>query len=301
MPGNCRPRCPSRYDRNRCRHMGQALPEGHRYHGYHIAGTSSREHRLPHRHYVDADLNFFVLPDGIYIDWTRKSPTVGWEAPVLDPFIRKTGIDPRKSPKSEWVKEWLAHQAGFVTLFMRELRSALDEVARETGRRIPVAAQIKGGWRLGKRTPECFMDGIDIATWAGEGLVDIVAPGENLFHAPVNLDHFHQLIAGTDCQLWGCIHQRARECYPFQNLGSPDNAGIEARVDPWIAMRTAADLYNQDAKGLFLWESGELPTVPARWNILKNLGDRKRLKNMFGPPIGFRDGRHRFEQLRLES
>lgn len=239
--------------------------------------------------------------DGIYIDWTRKSPTVGWEPPVLDSFIAKTGKNPKQLPRSQWVDDWLAHRAGFVTQFMRELRAALDEVAQETGRRIPIASQIPGGWRLAKQSPACLMDGLDIATWACEGLVDIIAPGESLFHAPVNLDHFHALLAGTDCELWGCIHQRARECYPFEYMASPDDAGIESHVDPWVVMRTAADLYNQNANGVFLWESGELPTVPARWEILKNLGDREQLKTMFGPAIGFRDGRHRVAQRQLQE
>jgi hypothetical protein len=183
---------------------------------------------------------------------------------------------------------------------MRELRAALDEVEEETGRRVPIASQVATGWQFARSIPECAMDGLDVATWAREGLVDIVAPAKGLFHDEIHLDHFHRLLEGTNCELWGCIHQRARECYPFDFRDHRDASHLESRVDPWIVMRTAADLYNQGAAGVFLWESGELPTVPARWEVLKHLGDRQRLTNMFGPPIGFYDGRHRFAQIRLE-
>lgn len=236
--------------------------------------------------------------DGIYIDFTRKSPMVGWEAPVLESFIKIYRKDPRKLPASEWLMEWLQHQCGFVTEFMRRLRETLDLAGKERGCRIPVACQVPHGWQFSRAISEAYFNAIDIATWAREGLVDIVAPSADLWHAPIHLDHMETLVAGTACELWGCLHQRAGECYPDKHEA---DANLEAHTDPWLIMRTAADLYNQGAAGLFLWESGELATVPSRWEVLKHLGDRDGLRQAFGVPIGFCDGRHRNTDLRLDK
>jgi len=238
--------------------------------------------------------------DGIYIDFTRKSPVVGWEPPVLDSFKATYGKDPYALPASEWIHEWMAHQCSFVTRFMRELRAALDNVESETGRRLPIAAQVPAGWRFYRNVPECYANGLDIATWAQEGLVDIVAPSDDLWHRPIYLDHLPRLFDGTNTALWGCLHQRAEECYPSGHDADDGNVYLEAHVDPMLVLRSAADLYHQGAEGLFLWEAGDLPTVLPRWELFNSLGDREGLAAMFGPPIAGRDGRQRFEQWVLE-
>lgn len=237
--------------------------------------------------------------DGIYIDFTRKSPMVGWEPPVLDSFKAIYGKDPHDLPEIEWNADWMAHQAGFVTQFMRELRAALNEVESQTGRHLPVAAQVPAGWRFHRNMPECYANGLDVAAWAREGLVDIIAPSDDLWYRPIHLDHLPALLEGTHCELWGCLHQRAPECFPSRHAADDANVYLEAHVDPMIILRSAADLYNQGAAGIFLWESGELPSVLPRWEVLKHLGDRERLKGMFGPSVGFMDGRGRMGQIHL--
>ena len=237
--------------------------------------------------------------DGIYIDWTRKSPVVGWEPAVIEPFKSKHGKDPHRLPQSEWIVDWLAHQCGFVTEFMRELRAELDKAGAETGRRIPIAVQVPHGWHHARAIPEFYWNGLDVAAWAREGLVDIVAPSADLWHAPIRLDHLPPMFDGTGCELWGCIHQRVPECFPSRK-SDDRHAFLEAHLDPMIVLRAAADLYNSGAEGLFLWECGETPGVLPRWELLRHLGDRDRLTLMFGPKIGRMDGKHRFEQYTLE-
>jgi hypothetical protein len=83
----------------------------------------------------------------------------------------------------------------------------------------------------------------------------------------------------------------------------PDAEGevyLEAHVDPWLVLRTAADLYQQGVEGVFLWEAGQTPAVPQRWEILKRLGDREWVTQQFGRPVGPTDGRASIPHLRVE-
>jgi len=249
--------------------------------------------------------------DGIYIDFMRKYPIVGWEPAVLDSFKAKHGCDPQEyeDDRGDWRYAWLGHGCGFVTRFMRDLRASLDEVGREIGKRIPVAVQVPGGWHFTLGIPRCYFNGLDVETWAREGLVDIVAPSASdcLWHEQVSFDRLGPLLEGTNCRLWGALGQQVREGHPSKTSGRRDairDADAEAYpiadLDPWRIARTAADMYNQGADGIYLWEAHEVPCVLQRWDVLKNLGNREWLNDVFGHPIGPYDGRHVFKQTPLE-
>ena len=247
--------------------------------------------------------------DGIYIDFMRKYPVVGWEPPVLDSFKEKFGRDPRGLPAEEWFEPWLAHQCGFVTRFMRDLRASLNEVGEQSGRRIPVAVQTHGGWRFTHDIPECYLYGLDVATWAREGLIDIFAPSpsDNLWHELMSLDRTRPLVADTNCEIWPCLGQFAPELYPngrnpnLHCVEDPEaDVMLRADLDPWRIARAADDLYNQAADGLFVWEMHEAAAVPQHWEVLRRLGDREWLRRTFGRPIGPFDGSHVIEQWPLQ-
>lgn len=248
--------------------------------------------------------------DGIYLDFLRKSPIVGWEPAVLGSFKEKHGFDPsqRQCPREDWLHDWLAHQCSFVTRFMRDLRSALDEEGKRIGRRIPVAAHVPGRWHFSEGIPLCSFDGLDIVTWAKEGLVDILALSgtDCLWHEHVSMDRIGPLVSGTGCKLWGSIGQWVKEALPARGEGTryaiddpSAPASPMADLDPWRVARAAADFYNQGADGVLVWEAHELPCVPQRWEVLRKIGHRDWLRKAFGHPIGPMDGRHVFQQVRL--
>lgn len=232
--------------------------------------------------------------DGVYLDFTRKLPVVGWEEPVLDSFVRTHGFDPRQRPVEQWIHDWLSHQCEFVTTFIRELRASLDRVTG-AGRRMPLAVQVPHGWHHTTGTLQCTFEGLDVATWASEGLVDIVVPSAELWYTPISLERFRAALRGTNCAVWGCVHQRAQEC-----IAAPSAKMPEAHMDPWLIARAAADLLNQQAEGIFLWEAGELPTVPQRWDVLGDMGDRERLCAQFVPRLGPYDSSQSVKQLTLQ-
>ena len=60
--------------------------------------------------------------------------------------------------------------------------------------------------------------------------------------------------------------------------------------------RSFADLYNQGAEGVYIWEAHDVPTVPQRWDVLKRIGDRQFLNDTFSSLIGPYDGNHSFQQ-----
>ena len=259
--------------------------------------------------------------DGIFLDFMRKPPIVGWEPAALDSFKAQYGEDPRHhdGPREDWIHEWMAHQCSFVTQFMRDLRASLDEVGRELGRRVPVAVHVPGKWHFGLSVLSSYFSALDVATWAREGLIDIVAPSASdcLWHEHVSLDRVGPMVRGTGCELWASLGMQARALWatkvrdkaretavgdirPLDRYNQP-NPFPKADLDPWRVARSADDMYNQAAQGLFLWEAQELPVVLQRWDVLKRLGDRDWLRRTFGHPIGPFDGRHVFKQTVLDT
>ena len=235
--------------------------------------------------------------DGLYLDFARKPPLVGWEPAMLDSFKKKYKVDPKKAPRDEWFEPWIAHWCSFVTEFMRDLREALDHVERERGRRIPVMAQVNGNWRFTGGFPSSRMDGLDPVVWAKEGLIDYLAPCEPsaLWHQGQSFDRWGPLLKGTKCKLWGAMGPMFREGY--RSSKQREQYGDQrADLDPWRLMRHAADMYNQGAEGIYIWEAHDTPSVPQRWEVLKRIGDRKFLNETFSALIGPYDGSHTFRQ-----
>ncbi len=238
--------------------------------------------------------------DGIYIDFLRFDPVVGFEAPIVDSFQAVYGKNPRNPAMSDTDAEWLAHKASFVTGFLRELRAALAPVERERGARIPIATQVFAvrNYSNGRFADASMHNGLDIQAWAREGLVDIVAPSTTRNYGNHCYDHIRALLSGSDCRLWACLGQHDDALFPTDyhwetyTSKDPDKRVMPiADLDAWRVARAAADAYHQDVEGVFLWEAGDVPSVLSRWEILRRLGDREWLMNLFGPPVGPFDGR----------
>lgn len=245
--------------------------------------------------------------DGVYIDFCRFPHVIGFEDIVLQPFLKEHG-DPRQYP--ELTGAWLAHRCSYGTEFMRRLRAMLDEVGRKTGKRIPLAVQLSDERQT---LPGCkgffdtnYVNGFDVATWAREGLIDIFAPSKSMDYGCISMDHFVKQVEGTSCSLWGCLGQHAVPLRPDDydwEVFFSDNPEKKimpiADMDGLRILRSAAEAYHQGAEGVFLWEAGPCPEVPAHWDYLRRLGHRDEIMTMFGPPVGFFDGRLRINQRQV--
>ena len=107
--------------------------------------------------------------DGIAILYNRAPPLVGYEPELVDGFRAETGLDARELAEDD--ERWLRYRGRALTAFMRELRAALDDLARETGRpRVTVSAVV-----MGRHADNAFY-GMDTHAWAEEGIVDTLIP-----------------------------------------------------------------------------------------------------------------------------
>jgi len=246
--------------------------------------------------------------DGIYIDLLRFPWIIGSDEPIIEEFEKQVGYRPTEKDFSS--ETWLKIRAGFVTEFMRKVRTMLNDVGHKQGRNIQLAIQgfSERSTSESGMIDENYMQGYDIKTWATEGLIDIFAPSTSRNHQPISLLYYDNLLKDTNCELWGCLGQHHQSLFAtdynhgiyFKN--NPDKKITPiADLDPLRVVRNAVDYYNQQAKGLFLWEAGDVPTCPFRWNYLRTLGHKEKWMNTFTPQIGYFDGRQHLEQIKEKS
>lgn len=234
--------------------------------------------------------------DGIYIDFLRKSPIVGWEDRSVEDFASRHGYDPRETRPADFKLRWIEHLCTYPTLLLRELREALEPVERELGRRLPVAVNVRGGWRFTDGLTSGVIEGLDPFTWAREGLVDIVIPGHDLWLLTESLDRYLHDLADTECQVWGAIGPQVRAVH--RSGGEKEAFGAEyADTDPWRYLQAAHDYYSQGAPGVALWEAQDIPSVPQVWNTISHrIGSHTELCKEFGDKLGRYDGSDKFER-----
>ncbi len=84
-----------------------------------------------------------------------------------------------------------------LTQFVRSVRTMLQEIARKRGRPFLLAV------RLSHRIESCHFDGIDVETWAREGLVDLLVLGTRSLD--VDVYAFRRITDGTHVKLYPVI------------------------------------------------------------------------------------------------
>src|SRR5437867_4207663 len=101
--------------------------------------------------------------DGICVAYNRRPPFLEYEPPIVESFRSRYGLDPRKLEERD--SRWLSHRATVMTQWMRELRQALDEVARERhlSKPLDLSAIVMGS------EAENLYYGLDLAAWIREG------------------------------------------------------------------------------------------------------------------------------------
>ncbi len=234
-------------------------------------GEDREGNRTPRISYSYPEVRAFVVSllremserpiDGVCLLYNRRPPLVEYEPPLVDGFMRAYGRDPRTLPEDD--PEWLGFRAGTLTQFMRDVRAAMDEASRGSSRRLAVSAIVTAS------EAENLMQGIDLAAWVREGLVDTLIPysprpdfrpffnesSSMVWTDPAQLEFLLETVAGSSCALAPNVMPRS--------------------MSPEDYRRQAAAIYAAGADNLFFWDSaggGCRANFGHAWNALRRLG-----------------------------
>jgi hypothetical protein len=186
--------------------------------------------------------------DGIQLHLNRSEPYVFYEEPVVRAFQEKHGQDPRTLSVED--PRWLAHSAGYLTRFIREVRKLVDEKpGRELG--ITISGR-KNGQPAHYEENHC-----DVETWLRERLVNYIMATPHL-HA--SLLKKWRKIAGDSVHLWPDLMPRAQSAASYA--------------------RTAKMYYEAGADGLCLWDGERRTARISEWAAVQRLGHIKQLDRL---------------------
>jgi len=234
--------------------------------------------------------------DGIYLDFTRFPPWVLYEPPVVESFMKRYGDDPKTLPDNDL--KWLKHRAGYMTEFMRALRTELGNVGRRMNRKVTLIAQVDCQPAFvtnpSGRADVNLVNALDLMTWVEEELIDVLAVSRERIYSNINLDYYARMTEGKKCRLWAVLGQTdltlLPEDYDWQDYFGGWPRKMIPQLDPRRLLRHANDLYNQGAEAILIWEMGGVPFLLPRWNELRRMGHREELSRQFGAKIGRFDG-----------
>ena len=192
--------------------------------------------------------------DGVCLTFIRGVPCVLYEQPLLDSFRKQYGQDPLELAEDD--PRWLTHKAMWVTNFVREVREELNEMGKRLGRRVQLSAYALNN------VPYCLSYGLDVGTWAQEGLVDFIISNptrDKEMH--VEVAGFAELVQGTNCRLYADMLPR--------------------QMSPAQYQQKALDYYNAGADGLAFWDAttSEIDRLCLKdqWSMIRRLGHKEDL------------------------
>ena len=166
-------------------------------------------------------------PDGLHLIFNRGIPCSYYEEPVMDGFRRQHDADIRELDARD--PQVVTFRNQYVTTFLRELKDRL----RQDGKGgMKVAANVLQTESLNEEF------GLDVRTWARDGLVDRLMPfrWEHRVGSPdtaaIDMAYYTDVVEGTPCEL-----------YPFAFNGNLDRRKLphEHRSDALKLIRAGAD------------------------------------------------------------
>ena len=159
---------------------------------------------------------------------------------------------------------WLSYRATFLTRFMREVRQAMNQAAREQNREKPIQVT---AIVMSSREENLYY-AMDVEGWVREGLVDAMIPytsvtglnsGADSWMDPKEALFFQRITRGTACRL-------ALNLMPRQ-------------VAPEDYRKRAHALYRAGIEHLFFWDTNARNDFSTSWNGLRRLGQREELQS----------------------
>jgi hypothetical protein len=172
--------------------------------------------------------------DGAHVVFCRGVPVVLYEAPFIEIFKKRYGVDPRKSDENTdpRIKEaW----ASVVTTFMREARSMLDEEQnrRGDGKRLQLSAMVFGN------EYDNMLYGLDVRQWVEQGLIDEIFTYKWDIGAQKRVDDIDFFIK--------ICRPKGIPFYPSHMVAPPNYANSIAQLLTW---------YEKGVQGLVFFDAG---------------------------------------------
>lgn len=220
--------------------------------------------------------------DALVPDFCRQPPMLMYHPALVEPFMKKTGCDPRKidSGKPEDYREWFQYRADVMTGFVHRLREEVRRQERELGRPCPIIA------RIPDNAPWLNVAyGIDSARWLAEDLVD----GTMLSPFPLSVEdegrfHEHHIAEA---------HRYGKPCigglgsFNLMREGATVNQMV-ANHRQWFFPRPAHELVHRQlqdgADGVSVYQSESLVRLPYLQELLRDIADKeaaaRRLKTL---------------------
>ncbi len=233
--------------------------------------------------------------DGVTLVYTRGIPYVLFEEPVLERFQEKyPGVNPCELPLADERVHGL--HCEIMTEFMRELHSRIEEACKRLGRR-PLAIHAY----VGSSLQENRLFGLDVETWAKEGLIDSISVYplaiQERLEGLMQEDHpelidlekyhkasresFHKIIHRDVEYLWHIKPEAAKE---YVEMGK--KYGVKVYVDLLDRLRKSEDyvadaleLMEQGVENFSLWDCDIRAEVKAEWETASRLGHIEELKS----------------------
>jgi len=185
---------------------------------------------------------------GIHLEFMRHPPFVGYDAPLVEAFQKAHGVSPL-DPDFELWEEWQAAQTEVMTGFVRKVRALLDAEGEKQGTRFGLTARIDyRNYRA---------QSLDLETWAREGLVDAIIPGDyTIRNHPIDLSPFQKMVEGTKVKVYSSL---SPEETGTRDPGPEDD---EAGVPPPQGMMPVRDIkafvvdaFRQGASGVYMFNN----------------------------------------------
>lgn len=201
---------------------------------------------LPKLSYAFPEVRQFILDlidevsafdiDGINLGFNRGPLFVGYEAPVVDSFIKKFGDDPRKLSDND--PRIIQHKADFITQLVHEIKQRVLQISTEKGKKIKLSA-----WPTGWTQELNLFHALDVRTWLKRNLIDSIVG--------IVEEDLLELAKNSGCKIYWGLGAREPESY----------------------VTNASKGIKHNADGFTIWDIDiNVMEMPEHWEVIKNLG-----------------------------
>ena len=214
-------------------------------------------------------------PDGVHLDFLRHPPFVGYDEPMIKTFQQRHGVNPREVTEDE---RWIELCAEVMTKFVREVRKLVDQASTAQNKQMTLSTSFD---YLSYR-----QQGLDVAQWVKEGLVDNISPGVHGHggrYFPIA--EFAAMVRGTDCELFPRLEHTIRGHDPTPESERGEITYEREHMTLNLYRARALELYAEGADGVYLFNTSGLESI----NPLSDLACLRAWNEFERPLVGWLD------------